>query len=595
MYIKQAILVITLVSPLQFTKSSIRKNTLPSHSVENYLQKSMNMKKLNALLLLCFFTSILTAQESTSYLVYQLLQEKCVSCHDHSSPEAGLDLEGAGASDEERILDVRNNIVGVTPANPFAAAKDYQYIYPGRAEKSFLFHKINDGLEPSLSLEADEGETMPLNGQETLTDEEKELIRQWIVFGAPEEGEVVDPQLLSDYYNTGGQAAFDAPPPAPPVGEGYQIRVGPFFLSPAGQEGSEVEYFLKYDMELPSNLEVNRVDLEISSYSHHIVVYRYSDSEYAEGIAPGLRKDTDHNNLNIVTTAQENAVVLLPERTAFMWDEDIVLDLNSHYINYSAATPYMADAYINIYTQPEGTAAQQMETTLVPYPWIYIPNNSNTVTFENEVVYPEEIFLWAIGGHTHAYGTGYKVWERQTNGDKGALLYDASCSDGAPGCVSPYFDYQHIPVRTMNPLRRINLADGLIQQATYLNNGPEPVTWGSTASDEMMLMGLMYVFDTTGLHLPIATSEFEPEKQSLEGITVYPNPMSTTTVFTFPEGGASPFEMEVFDLLGTVVYQADNITTEIHEMERGDLSGGMYLYRVADKDGKWQSGKLFIK
>jgi len=555
----------------------------------------MNMKKLNALLLFCLFTTFLGAQESTSYLVYQLFQEKCVSCHGHSNPEAGLDLQGVGATDEERLLDVRNNIVGITPANATAAAKGHQYVYPGRAERSFLFNKINNGLEPSMTLEADEGAPMPLNGQETLTDEEKELIRQWIVFGAPEEGEVVDPQLLYDYYNVSGQAAFNAPPAGPPAGEGYQVRVGPFFLSPAGQDGSEVEYFLKYDMELPSNVEVNRVDLKISSFSHHIVVYHYSDAASAESIAPGLRKDTDHNNLNIVTTAQENAVVLLPERTAFMWDQDIVLDLNSHYINYSAGSVYMADAYINIYTQPEGTAAQQMETTLVPYPWIYIPNNSNTITFSNEVTYPEEIFLWAVGGHTHAYGTGYKVWERKTNGEKGNLLYDASCSSGEPGCVSPYFDYQHIPVRTMNPLHRINLADGLIQEATYLNDGPEPVTWGSTASDEMMLMGLMYVFDTTGLHLPVVSSDYEPEAQSLEGVSVYPNPMADATMFTFPEDAVKPFDVQVFDLLGTKVYDVENITTDSHEMKRGDIPTGMYLYRVADEDGKWQSGKLFMR
>ncbi|MFT4666948.1 MAG: hypothetical protein ACI8YQ_003910 [Polaribacter sp.] len=107
---------------------------------------------------------------------------------------------------------------------------------------------------------------MPLNGQETLTDEEKELIRQWVVFGAPEEGEVVDPQLLYDYYNVSGQVAFDSPPLAPAVGEGYQIRFGPFFLSPAGQDGSGLEYYLKYDMDLPSNLEVNRGDLPGGMY-----------------------------------------------------------------------------------------------------------------------------------------------------------------------------------------------------------------------------------------------------------------------------------------------------------------------------------------
>ncbi|MFK7810473.1 MAG: T9SS type A sorting domain-containing protein [Saprospiraceae bacterium] len=552
------------------------------------------MQKLSTLLLCCLIAVFGKAQTSTSYLVYELFQDKCTSCHGNANPEAGLDLEGSGGTEVERMLDVRNNIIGVQPANPFAAAKGYQYIYPGHADRSFLFHKINDGLEPSLSLEEDEGESMPFNGQETLTDEEKELIRQWIVFGAPAEGEVVDPQLLYDYYNVSGEAAFDTPPPGPAPGEGYQLRFGPYFMNRAGEEGAELEYYMKYDMELPENIEVNRVDLRISSYSHHIVVYRYTDQESADQIPAGLRVDTDHNNLNIVTTAQENAIVALPEGTAFMWDKDIVLDLNSHYINYSAGSVYKADAYINIYTQPEGTAAQPMETTLVPYPWIYIPNNSNTTSFSQEVVYPQEIYLWAIGGHTHQYGTDYKVWERKSTGEKGDLIYDASCSGGLPGCVSPYFDYQHIPVRTMQPLRRIDLGDGLIQEATYLNNGPEPVSWGSTSEDEMMLMGLMYVLDTTGLNLPIASSTSEVADQTLEGVSVHPNPMSLETTFTFSREGTAPFEVQVFDLLGNEIYYEKNITTHLHEMKRGELSTGMYLYRVADESGKWQSGKLFV-
>ncbi|MCB0683650.1 MAG: hypothetical protein KDC32_22530, partial [Saprospiraceae bacterium] len=57
-----------------------------------------------------------------------------------------------------------------------------------------------------------------------------------------------------------------------------------------------------------------------------------------------------------------------------------------------------------------------------------------------------EVFLWGLMGHTHKYGKGYKVY-RRTGGQQGELLYDASCPQGIPGCVSPYFDYQHIPMR----------------------------------------------------------------------------------------------------------------------------------------------------
>ena len=252
------------------------------------------MKKITTIALLVHLFLITHAQTSTNLAVYQILQERCASCHNHTNPEAGLDLEGQGATIEEQAAHVRNSIVGISPENEYAAAEGHQLIYPGRIDKSFLFQKINKGLDQAIQLSSEEGENMPPDGEVEMSDEEKEIIRQWILFGAPEEGEVVDPKVIYDYYHVNGLAAYDTPPPAPDPSEGFQIKIGPFFLNPAGQEGSEVEYYTKYELDLEDNVDVNRVTMDISTFSHHLVIYRFNDAASAGTVAPGLRKDVNH-------------------------------------------------------------------------------------------------------------------------------------------------------------------------------------------------------------------------------------------------------------------------------------------------------------
>ncbi len=545
-----------------------------------------------------FFTvlcilGITRGQQATNLVVYQILQQRCAGCHSHTDPEAGLDLEGAGATVEERAQAVRNNIVGIAPANTYASGQGFRQIYPGRTDRSYLFRKINGGLEPTFSLSTDEGEQMPPAGEPAMSNEEKELIRQWILFGAPETGEVVDPQVINDYYNVNGLEAFATPPPAPDPSEGFQMKVGPFFLRPAGQPGDELEYFTKYEIDLPTNIEVNRVDMQISGYSHHIVVYQFTDQEAADATPPGFRLDANHSDLTLLATAQEAADVHLPQGTAYFWDAGITLDLNSHYINYSANNTYKAEAYINVYTQPAGTAIQEMLTTIVPYPWIYIPNDGDIYSFSDALTYPDEAYLWAIGAHTHKYGTGYKIWKRLPDGEKGDLLYDGACGGGQPGCASPWFDYQHIPVRLFHHLEYIDMSDGIIHEATYINDGPEPVWWGNTSDDEMMLFGVMYVLDTTGLDLP--TSVLESPQATLEGVSVFPNPVDQMAVFDFPVTAEAPFQVRLYDVLGEEVHRSPEIQGYNYELDRRGIATGMYMYRVLDAAGQWMSGKLYVE
>ena len=184
----------------------------------------------------------------------------------------------------------------------------------------------------------------------------------------------------------GGEESFpDGPPVAPDSEDGFQIKMGPFFLAPGGSLNDELEFFQKYALDLPEDTEVIRMDTRISGASHHFLAYSYDSPEAANNIQPGLRLNSFHNNVTLVEAVQGTSDIVLPEGSAFKWEKDIVLDLNSHYINYSLNLPYKAEVYWNIYTQEAGMAAQEMKTELIPNLSIVIPNNEEHISLGQNI------------------------------------------------------------------------------------------------------------------------------------------------------------------------------------------------------------------
>lgn len=564
------------------------------------------MKKLLLLLSLPIFTFHISSAQ-LSMEVYDIFQNKCMSCHSNSNQTAGLDLEGSGSNVQARMLDVYNNVVGQAPhQNANATAEGYQYIYKGRPDKSYLFRKITGDLEPTIALDTSvEGDPMPLN-QPELTRVEKELIRQWILLGAPLQNTNADvpstyvdqiPQMVNDYYNESGIQSFpDGPPPAPAPEEGFQVKMGPFYLNPAGQNFDEMELFQKYALDLPANVDVNRIDMKIATSSHHFIIYNFPFNFVANNVNPGFRTEPDHTAISLTAAVQQTTDLRLPEGTAFIWNNDIILDLNSHYINYDASNTYQAEVYFNVYTQPSGTALHEMKTELIVNDEIFIQNNGNMTTFEQTVLgnSDEEIFIWGMMGHTHQWGVDYKVHLRNPDGSKGNLIYDGACTlDGAPGCVAPFFDYQHIPIRYFEPLYPLDLNPGFIHTASYINNGPSNVGWGPTSDDEMMVLVLMYTTDTVGLDQGISTS-LHNLKDLQQEIQVFPNPIENEATVILAEGMKN-VRFTLYNAMGQEVRRIERIENNTFTFKKGNLPKGIYLYRVESEDGKFSTGKVALE
>ncbi len=541
--------------------------------------------KLIALIML--LSSQTKAQTGNWGSVYTLLNTKCTgSCHTAANPSGGLVLNAAAAT-------VYSSLVNAVPQNATAVAAGNKLVYPGRPDRSFLFRKCNLGFEPNAkALNANEGTSMPAYGSTAgpLNDKQKELIRQWINYGARSTGTQFNEQLITDYYDVNGKASFPSgPPPAPPAGQGFQLKMGPFLIAPNGEK----ELYQKMDLQLTSNVEVDRIENIMSPFSHHLITYRYNTAAAANAAAAGFRTQANYTNTTLVAAVQEATDLRLPQGAAFFWNNNPSLDMDSHYINYSQTQTYMAEAYLNVWTKPSGTAHQEMKTLLLPNVNISIPADQNPHSFaQSYTSNTGQVYLWGLMGHTHKYGTDYKVYKRTSTGAKSDLIYDAQCPQGIPGCANPYFDYKHIPLEYFLPQKplTINSSAGFIHEAQYINTGANSVYFGETSNDEMMVLVAMYTTDTVGVVQGTGNST-----RILQDVKVYPNPSNNFVEISLP-ADVPKADFVLYDLLGKQIHATSlQANDNLLELPRNAIPNGLYIYQINAADGRRTSGKIVLE
>jgi hypothetical protein len=347
----------------------------------------------------------------------------------------------------------------------------------------------------------------------------------------------------------------------------------------------------------------------------------------------------NYNNQTIVYF-RAFAVYLKSVTFPFFWEKNRSLDLNYHIFNYNQDKILPTEVFLNVYTQPKGTAEKEMKSRLItigngnisaftgfqipPYD----PNDpEKTVTFTEEVTWnnPDTISLFMLSTHTHSWGVGYDIFRRDPNApdNKGSMLYDGRYNFDYTFNTGNY-DWEHPAVRRFEPLMPVDMNDGLVHEATYKtinedgdeprgyvpNVCPEPcafTSWSFQTGGEMMLIYLQYVEGTYEIpSTPVGVSpcdanepypESDPcgkftdvnvgitEKSiSEESVNVFPNPFNGTAniIVDLPESGK--LNIEVFDIMGKRVEAIadDNYQAGKHNFafNSESSSNGVYFVRV---------------
>ena len=528
---------------------------------------------------LSIFTTGVFAQ-GTFTQVHQILQTNCAGsgCHDASSSTFNVGLS-------DSLL--YNALVNVTPTNPAAAAKGDKRITPGYVDKSFLLRKIAHGIagvSDHLALtQPQEGNPMP-NGLTALKNFEVELVRQWILFGAPLNGAVVDTAVINKYYREGG--IDDTYPMHAPPANGFQMYAGKIFIAPH----TEVYYYIKHKPEVTGNIEVPRIIGMMPQTTHHMVIYKFlpgGENNYREGIRP--EAESSHPDvLDGIGMGKGLWDYNLPPNCAYFWPANTTLDFNLHIKNPSDSV-LSTDLYFNVFTQPVGTALHPMLIRNFPVFSISIPQDGQEHTDTEVANDTNETHMWKIWQlytHTHKYGTDYDVFRRNPDGSQGDQVYEGWYSYEQDFMVGYYrtgvdVTFEYYPD---DSLLEIDPRIGLIHRAKWINTGgPNPVNWGLTSYEEMMVMGFQYI---EGAELiPLAVNTVKEEI----ALKVFPNPASRALSLNYVLEQNSDIKVEFTNVLGETVYTleqknkaAGNYLEEVDLAHH--LTPGMYLLTFRTKN-----------
>ncbi len=526
---------------------------------------------LTTLAALCLLLTKLQAQ-STFSQVHQLLQTNCAGASCHSGQTSTFDVTLTDSAFYAAL-------VGATPINPAAAARGDKLIKPGYVDKSFLLRKLSHGMNVPLSLQQpNEGNYMP-DGLAPIKDFEFELVRQWILNGAPKTGEVVDTGLINTFYRDGGITDTYPYEAAPAPGTGFQMYVGKVFVRP----NSEEYFYIKHKPDLTGNLEIPRIVTLLPASTHHFVIYKFaqgSEANYREG----LRGEIESSHPDVqdgIGTGKNRWEYTLPPHTAYFWAQNTTLDFNLHIKNSSHDSILASDIYINVYTQPVGTAQSYMLIRNFPVFTISIPEDGQEHTFTevandtNETNYWK---IWQLYSHTHKYGTDYDIFRRNADGTEGVQEYEGLYSYEQDFMVGYYrtgvdVTFKYYPD---DSLLQIDPRLGLLHRAKYRNTaGPDPIVWGLTSAEEMMVMGFQFIY---GDPLPALTSVNDLAHESIK-LSVFPNPATSSVSVNYALQQASDIKVELSNVLGE--------TTTV--MEQKNRAPGNYLDEI-DFDKRFAPG-----
>lgn len=534
----------------------------------------------------CFLFTLPLQAQSTYGLVKQIIATNCaVNCHNQADITTSLFLD-------EVTADIKTSLVGVVPQNALAAARGDKLVDPGYPNRSFLLRKLNDGnweQHEDFIRSASDGIGMPKSSA-ALQPQEIELIRQWILFGCPDTGMVVDTQLLYDFYHVNG-ASRAVIPDAPADSLGFQLKYGPFFLAPQ----TEQEYLLKYALNNHSLMTVNRLDWVLEPRMHHFAINKFLGNNAAT-VEEGFRNIQDEvetqlgSSTTYVAGAQFAQSIVLPADAAYFWYPNMVFDFDGHCANTFPDSVLAVEAYVNVYyaNRPD-TALTEVFTQLTNYRGIY--DSTDFVLFPGE----EKTFtdsLWSaddgsivlnlfmLASHTHKFGTSYRVYERDICGGKGPLIYDGDY-DETYSYNQGFFDYEHPPVRYFdNDYYSIPLNKGFIQEATFYNYSNDTIYFGFTTKDEMMNLFLQFtvsmttaidscVADTTGTSVASMHATTSPLDY------LYPNP-ATNTVY-LARTSNEPVDIAVYNVLGEMVLRIPHTAAGEPKIDVANLAPGRYV------------------
>ena len=427
--------------------------------------------------------SLVFSQENSTWEIIQseILNQNCtLECH----------VQGSSFAEQSDLIltdDVAyTQLVNALPHNTTALSDGLLRVGTEGLPSlytSFMWEKINaPDHEHFYTDHPYYGAIMPL-GLPVLTNGELDFIREWILGGAPEEGEIADTLLLEDTTRY-EPPLFEIPPPPE---NGFQFQLGPFEIT----SGFDREFFYYHPVEESDDIFIERIEIVMRPGSHHFIAYTFGqnmpEALYPEPFVYRDLRDEDGNYI------QENMIQMafhefgagtqwprmdyhFPPGISLRLNSSLGFDMNSHYVNFSDTT-MIGEVYLNLHTLQPEQVVKEANILMMNNGNINLPPNQVTTltqTFWIGDMYLEPISIFQLFSHAHQHMLEFRVFIEGGEQD-GELVYVA-------------FDWEHPPILELDPPLYLELNQGLTIEATYNNWTDETLEFGFLSTDEMMIL-----------------------------------------------------------------------------------------------------------
>lgn len=424
-----------------------------------------------------------------------------------------------------------------------------------------------------------------------LTEEEIQLIKDWVNTGTPQGDPALEPPLPE--FPTGSQ-----------VGEPDLVLS--FAESYPHYGGNEDEYRV---FVLPTGLtedkEISTVELRPGNTRivHH-ALFTYDttgEAQEKDEEEPGYGYD-GFGGFGITGSFNRQFPAYVPGQKPRPYPEGLgqILPAGSDFLiqMHYAPVPFEEEdsSTVNIFYKEEPIERLVESHVMLPFfgtlengPFVIAPDE--VITFHGIWEIEEDLSLLGIAPHMHLIGQGWEVYLEKPDGDTTNLIRINEWDFNWQGSYN-FKEFKIAPAGSK--VHAFATYDNTAENPLNPNDPPKWVFWGERTIDEMYYLPINYVAYQEGdedvsfeeevttstdgsIHLNYPENKLYP---------VFPNPTQTTITVGFTLAHAEKVKLEIFDLNGQLITNVLNGATYFmgqHQLEVdvNSLHAGVYLIRLS--------------
>ncbi len=356
---------------------------------------------------------------------------------------------------------------------------------------------VPDGTEETTTAETSEGdvaaeveqdtaaetapETSPETTAETTPETSSETTAETTAETTEDTTEDTSPDTTEDTTaDTTPSDAIVLPTERPPITTTSSTFVGDWQMT-TGQEATKC---VVKRLDNPDVLWVSQIRTQLAKGSHHLIIYK--SEETVERTTPfncdPFVETLKGNTFPLMITQIREETLAFPNGVAFKFEPNQMVRLEAHYNNYFPDTTITAHGDVHF----DGIAAEDVvaEANMLFYgnPDFEIPPGKYSTPWRYLSVLPNT-HVFAVTGHTHAYGTNVEIAMSTNVDDEGMSLYPM---EDAP------FVWDEPPVETFDPALTFDGNQGFRYRCSWDNTTNNDLGFGESANQEMCFLWAYY-------------------------------------------------------------------------------------------------------